>query len=148
MEASDKTAFRLSLISAAGEASWSLVSHFCCPTLGSLSHDLPQSGFLADRHKKLTVYCVAFFFLMKLDRCLQNPARVLLPLPFTAPLAPPPCLRRAETEQAWNSCHHWGRCWTPTLSTLQGDCSLGPKGCTDSNVLCALAQTIIQTKMK
>lgn len=80
MEASDKTAFRLSLISAAGEASWSLVSHFCCPTLGSLSHDLPQSGFLADRHKKLTVYCVAFFF---------NETRSLLTKPCKSPPAPP-----------------------------------------------------------
>lgn len=65
-------------------------------------HDLPKSGFLADRHKKLTVYCVAFFFLMKLDRCLQKPARVLLTLPFTVPLAHLPVLeklRQSRQEQ-------------------------------------------------
>lgn len=117
METSDRQLFSFPFTSAAGRLPGSL-----CPTLCSPSHDLPKSGFLADRHKKLTVYCVVFFFnetRSLLTKTCKSPPTP----PLHSSLGSPPCLRRAETEQAWNSCHHWGRCWTPTLSTLQGDSS-------------------------
>lgn len=49
---------------------------------------LPSVVFLLQTHTGgCYVYC--FLFLMKLNHCLQNPARALTPIPFTLPLAQP-----------------------------------------------------------